>query len=435
MRLVFIRHGEAVEIGEAPGRRDSERALTERGRRRLRAGLPRLAGYLAERRLQIWSSPLLRAVQTADILRECLVAARGSDPDDLRTIRYNFIATGDESALLRELKALPTDETDQTVVVVGHEPTLSLWAERLGGLPVVMRKGSVAEIRLSEDLGGGERIWFAPLSDMDHLPLLLLQQPQSTVEHRLEDFLARPDQPENVHQLRVALRRLRSLISFLKPLLRSDSIDAIQDEYRRLAADCGPLREWDVLIEGWNTLLAASGKAPEESPLLDLLNCRRKAEVTRTHARIAEAAEAGAFAHLYQRIFSSIREDRLRRRTAGQFINRRLAAWSDTWTLARAAVDWTNYTSIHQLRIKSKKLRYVGELFDDILTIDERTTVQELKKLQTILGAICDGHRNEAALGELLAETPNPTAQLIEEVRVYQEEARRLQDSIAPFEL
>jgi inorganic triphosphatase YgiF len=69
------------------------------------------------------------------------------------------------------------------------------------------------------------------------------------------------DDPEYVHQARVALRRMRStLVTFRRAIPRSCS-DAISIEARRLASALGAARDLDVFEEGTLAPLAAAGHA------------------------------------------------------------------------------------------------------------------------------------------------------------------------------
>ncbi|MFZ5754471.1 MAG: CHAD domain-containing protein [Bacillota bacterium] len=63
-----------------------------------------------------------------------------------------------------------------------------------------------------------------------------------------EDFLKQPQDPETLHQLRIKLHRLRSLLSFGSPLLDSESYEAKQEELRNLSLKLFPLREIDVVM-------------------------------------------------------------------------------------------------------------------------------------------------------------------------------------------
>jgi len=52
---------------------------------------------------------------------------------------------------------------------------------------------------------------------------------------------------EGVHQMRVAARRLRSLLSAFKPMLPEDQYRWANDELKWLAGELGPFRNWDVI--------------------------------------------------------------------------------------------------------------------------------------------------------------------------------------------
>lgn len=137
MRLFFLRHGKAVDRGEMP---DTERHLTEKGIKGLEENLPYLGQYLGEDKVLIWSSPLKRARETAEILQKYL--------KDYNYSEYDFIATGKIDFLIEELKKL---EDDSVVVVVGHEPSLSVWTFKLTGENLDMKKGSIVELEFNKN--------------------------------------------------------------------------------------------------------------------------------------------------------------------------------------------------------------------------------------------------------------------------------------------
>ncbi|HAM05177.1 MAG TPA: phosphoglycerate mutase, partial [Megasphaera sp.] len=82
---------------------------------------------------RIWTSPLIRACQTADIMSQSL------QPAAIRTDCY--IGDGDLSGLYEELKALP--EMD-TLLIVGHQPYLDRWTEAWTGSPAGFKTASMA---------------------------------------------------------------------------------------------------------------------------------------------------------------------------------------------------------------------------------------------------------------------------------------------------
>ncbi len=118
MRVLVVRHSNAVD--EGPGLPDEDRYLSARGRERARFVAERLAeeGVAFD---QIVTSPLVRAVQTAEIL------ARGVGYDGVVSATHALGPGAPPEALVERLGALGT-----SVMLVGHEPTISRFPVLLG---------------------------------------------------------------------------------------------------------------------------------------------------------------------------------------------------------------------------------------------------------------------------------------------------------------
>ena len=147
MILYFLRHGKA---GAPRASNDDERELTPKGARALRAAGP-LWRRLNLRPDVVISSPLARALQTADIFCE----AMGGEPtvDDL-------LRPGASWGQLARAMAQHPDA--RRVMFVGHEPDLSSAIVQLtGAASVRMRKGGLACIEFYgvPEPGGGEIAW------------------------------------------------------------------------------------------------------------------------------------------------------------------------------------------------------------------------------------------------------------------------------------
>jgi len=145
VKLYIVRHAEAIERSATTP--DASRYLTTKGRLSFRkiARRARKAGAAPD---VIFTSPLLRSVQTAEILSERLkhkgevVVARGLSPGfDLRALR----------ALLAGA------ENPAEAAFVGHEPDLGGIAAALmsipGGFP--LRKGAVVALETDKRVPKG----------------------------------------------------------------------------------------------------------------------------------------------------------------------------------------------------------------------------------------------------------------------------------------
>jgi phosphohistidine phosphatase len=125
MDCVLLRHGIAVEREEWEGP-DTDRPLTERGSKRVSqvaAGLK----WLEVQPTHIFSSQLVRAIETADILQAALKIPSGVKPID------ELLPDANPERLLALLRDLPEESC---VVCVGHEPHLGVAASvMLAGKP------------------------------------------------------------------------------------------------------------------------------------------------------------------------------------------------------------------------------------------------------------------------------------------------------------
>jgi phosphohistidine phosphatase len=146
MELLLIRHGEAVEA--APGLGDTGRWLTAKGRRQTRKVASWLGKKSVRRPVTLWTSPLVRAVQTAEI-----VAERLGLEEDVTAIRE--LAQGaDPAELLRLVMAY---RGPSPLGLVGHEPGLSALARLLLGSHVPwpgIKKSGIAALSFGEAVDG-----------------------------------------------------------------------------------------------------------------------------------------------------------------------------------------------------------------------------------------------------------------------------------------
>lgn len=132
MRLYFFRHAEAQphELSLP----DAERRLTNRGIMRTHHAAKYLHAVDVEL-TRLYSSPLIRARQTADILGQAFsVAVQVRDE-----LNFGFDAARVET-LTRDLG--PNDH----VMFVGHEPSFSLVIQELTGADCEVKRGGMARV-------------------------------------------------------------------------------------------------------------------------------------------------------------------------------------------------------------------------------------------------------------------------------------------------
>lgn len=155
MHLLVIRHAIAMERDEwaKSGRPDSDRPLTDTGRRRMRKnarGLQRVS----PRPDVIVTSPWLRAADTARVVAETLGVERMETVDVMLPDHHP-----------RDLATWLNERGDiATVAVVGHEPHLGelvTWFVGGQGSNVEFKKGGACLLRLDDraDAGSALLLW------------------------------------------------------------------------------------------------------------------------------------------------------------------------------------------------------------------------------------------------------------------------------------
>ena len=145
MNLLLLRHGVAVERTEWECPDDDARPLTPKGRRQLRtsaAGM-RALGLGVD---VIWSSPLVRTRQTAEIIgAELKVKKPVVIVDALRP-------GGDVKNLLQKMSA-PVAASEK-LLLVGHEPDLSEFISLLvtgtTNAGFALKKGALAKLKVDK---------------------------------------------------------------------------------------------------------------------------------------------------------------------------------------------------------------------------------------------------------------------------------------------
>jgi phosphohistidine phosphatase len=144
MKCYFLRHGIAVEPDEWHGS-DFDRPLTREGRERME----REARAIDDLSLdidRIVTSPLLRAKQTAEILAERL-RMRDKLVEDAR------LGGGFNNERLAAI--LEANADAKTIVLVGHEPTMSATLGRaIGRANIELKKAALAGVELSDATSG-----------------------------------------------------------------------------------------------------------------------------------------------------------------------------------------------------------------------------------------------------------------------------------------
>jgi len=220
------------------------------------------------------------------------------------------------------------------------------------------------------------------------------------------DRLRQRASPEVIHQLRVGLRRLRSLLSLFKNTVGDARLPAIKAELKWIAGELDGARNLDVLLHGdYRRALAQK----EMAPGLKGLGARLRAARRLAYARAASAAESERFRRLLLDLLIWIEAgpwvETASLSDAGQepvakFARRQLAKRRRKIVKRGRKLDTLDVEARHRLRIDAKKLRYAADGFESLFDRPRRAKafVAALKDVQDTLGEL-----NDIVVGERLA--------------------------------
>ncbi len=222
--------------------------------------------------------------------------------------------------------------------------------------------------------------------------------------------LAPSGAPEPVHQMRVALRRLRSAFSVFKPVLACAEIDAVRAGLKRLAGLLGPARDWDVFLGGLGQEIGeVFAETPAMTALLEAARRRRAAHYGLLTAHLGGPEFRGlgiALAFLPRTLPWRADAPETRHAVleapaehfAGRVLNRRRRR------LLRDGAEMTTMPieALHALRLDGKRLRYASEFFAPLFPGGHaRRFIRRLVDLQEVLGSLNDGAVAAALMREL----------------------------------
>jgi triphosphatase len=221
-----------------------------------------------------------------------------------------------------------------------------------------------------------------------------------------QEILAAREDPEAVHQLRVAARRFLSLLRLFRKVLDPATAGPLRQDLRWLLGELAPLRDLDVLLaEILPPVLEARPADPHLAELRRALEDRRGA----VRDRALAAVLSPRFTRLVLRVGLWLEEDTVRPGKGGRsrrprrFASRALRRMDRRVRKEGRGLQDLSPAERHRLRIRVKRLRYAGELLLPLFPHagGGRKWRRRLGALQDRLGELQDVAVAEVLLREL----------------------------------
>jgi triphosphatase len=213
--------------------------------------------------------------------------------------------------------------------------------------------------------------------------------------------------PEGIHQVRIAVRRIRSALRLFSPHLEPHATRLFEGELRHAGRTIGEARDWDVFCD---EILSQVSETPKARKFAEMMRSPAEGRRAAAHERCVRHLQDPSFRALVLGLAAWIEEGRTNSAQVGdkalkrdiKGVAEKLLDGLDAKATkrGRAVRPDAEATDLHPLRKSLKKLRYSVEFLESIHR--PKTTkrfLRRLKKLQDALGEI-----NDAAMATRLAE-------------------------------
>jgi adenylate cyclase len=222
--------------------------------------------------------------------------------------------------------------------------------------------------------------------------------------------LLKTDDPENVHQLRICLRKLRSTLKFAKPLLKHGYRQRWQKRLRAASKQLDQARDLDVLL---HTLKSQASADPA-------IHKRLTKQQHKAYAKLRKELAGGPFSR-WRKLKKQLKQPQwveLHCRQP-QFSLKKLASEEldrlyQHISEALAHLPELDMTALHRLRINCKALRYACEFAAPVLSSAQQAPfLNSLRLLQDHLGELHDASVQQALLAQLSASQVSGSSAVI----------------------
>jgi CHAD domain-containing protein len=268
-------------------------------------------------------------------------------------------------------------------------------------------------------LGGRERVLgpevVPPEVDADAGVETLLRHDLASGTLRLfrhEAGVRTGEDPEAVHQARVATRRLRSTLRTFSELLDKEWTDRLRDDLKWLADLLGQVRDTDVLLARFSGHLA--GLPADDAKVGPRLLATLVDQRDQARRRLLGAMAQDKYAKLLDDLVAAAAAPALlpgADRPAAEAMPPLVAKpWKKLRKAVRKAGDDPADDQLHQIRIRAKRARYAAEAVEPAIGKPAEDYADAVADLQSVLGDHQDAVVGEAWLREAAASSRRDVA-------------------------
>lgn len=198
------------------------------------------------------------------------------------------------------------------------------------------------------------------------------------------------EDPEGVHQARVATRRLRSDLRTFAPLLNKRAAKSLRIQLKWLADLLGAVRDADVMTGVLAHAAEEAGEPPGAVQLLDRIRAQREA----ANQHLLDGLDDPRLFRLLQDLVEAA-ADPPTNKAASRRADKQVGSLLDgPWKQMKRSVkdlpSGAGPQELHRIRVAGKRTRYAAEAMSPVAGKSARRFAKKLARLQDTLGDIND---------------------------------------------
>lgn len=211
---------------------------------------------------------------------------------------------------------------------------------------------------------------------------------------KYEPLVFKGKDSEGVHQMRIALRKMRSLIAVFKPILHNETTIHIASEMKTIASMFDRARDIDVYLHNY-----LEQRKTNSAKLMYKTVKRHKENEYKKLKTFLKSQEYKYFKEeLLHWINTNGWDYKLPKKSKNR-LNEKVTPFAleilenykkRVYSFGGKNIEHLDDETLHLLRIKCKKLRYASEFFTPLFEEEIKHFRKNLKKLQDILGVLHD---------------------------------------------
>jgi CHAD domain-containing protein len=262
-----------------------------------------------------------------------------------------------------------------------------------------------------------------------------LEHVRAALARQLEELVAHDpgtrfgEDPEELHQLRVATRRLRAILRAARDLLDPTWSEPLRAELSWLGSALGPVRDLDVLTEHLQAEIESLEPGERRAAARFVAHLDEDRDAAR--AAMLEAMSSPRYFRLLDRLDVAATAPHAREAdlplgeiAAAEFRKLRKAV--------KALPPDPPDDELHAVRIRGKRARYAAELAEGAVGKPAQRFVKDAKRFQDVVGEHQDAVVAEERIRDLLGRTGSAQAYLAAG-RLIERERRRRRDAREAF--